>query len=595
MKMRDDMGWMFSGGARGATAGLLTLLAATFPAQPVFAQSLPEQIRVQVVPAEPGIRSILVNKRYRPIISRGIEGAVVETVTGAVDPSTVGCQVELEITLENSRVLRESADICASGGAVTVDVKREVGGRPRVVGGAGVTPAPASPSGSSSSSQPAQSQSTQTPAATAPAAQAPQTQPQTQTQPQPQVQTPPQTQAQPQTQSESRPQVQAPVQQSQPAPLPPLDSPVQPAAPVEREWTVTGTELGSTQAQLVHGSAQGADADFIARCTPQSGFITVSVPQTAAPVYQGSPVSVALKSEEFYTGYDATGSDANNPQGRPLPEFTVAATDPVWDVMARKSVLEVIVEGAVTPVSLKGSARSVRLFAAACALPDQIVDPNSNPAMAGGMGDLACAELGGIRSLDGGFRGRMLFRNARGGPIDVFWIDYSGIQQFYARLEPGQVLDQESIISNAWLVTTDVGQCLGIYISREPQQTVVIGQSNAGPIPGQQGLPQGAFTPAPPVQPMQPQAPGMLLPPAPIGNVSTTNYVCTAGIDLQVVYDTARGVAMVTEFGQVSVTLPRVNGGTGFRYESNGYVLQGQRDNVTWSRPGLYDVFCGRG
>ncbi len=578
------MGWMFSGGARGATAGLLTLLAATLPAQPVLAQSLPEQIRVQVVPAEPGIRSILVNKRYRPIISRGIEGAVVETVTGAVDPSTVGCQVELEITLENSRVLRESADICASGGAVTVDVKREVGGRPRVVGGAGAAPAPASPSGSAS--QPAQSQSTQPPAATAPAAQAPQT-PQTPAQPQPQVQT--------QTQSEPQPQAQAPVQQSQPAPLPPLDSPVQPAAPVEREWTVTGTELGSTMARLVHGSAQGADADFSARCTPQSGFITVSVPQTTAPVSQGNPISVALKSEEFYTGYDATGSDANNPQGRSLPEFTVAATDPVWDVMARKSVLEVIVEGAVTPVSLKGSARSVRLFAAACALPDQIVDPNSNPAMAGGMGDLACAELGGIRSLDGGFRGRMLFRNARGGPIDVFWIDYSGIQQFYARLEPGQVLDQESIISNAWLVTTDVGQCLGIYVSREPQQTVVIGQSNAGPIPGQQGLPQGAFTPAPPVQPMQPQAPGMLLPPAPIGNVSTTNYICTAGIDLQVVYDTARGVAMVTEFGQVSVTLPRVNGGTGFRYEANGYVLQGQRDNVTWSRPGLYDVFCGRG
>ncbi|MEH0070917.1 hypothetical protein V6L77_12275 [Pannonibacter sp. Pt2-lr] len=133
----------------------------------------------------------------------------------------------------------------------------------------------------------------------------------------------------------------------------------------------------------------------------------------------------------------------------------------------------------------------MRLFAAACALPDQIVDPSSNPAMAGGTGDLACTELGGIRSLDGGFRGRMLFRNARGGPIDVFWIDYSGIQQFYARLEPGQVLDQESIISNAWLVTTDVGQCLGIYISREPQQTVVIGQPSGSTMPVPQGLPQG--------------------------------------------------------------------------------------------------------
>lgn len=589
------MGWMFSGGAGGATAGLLTLLAVTLPAQPSLAQNLPEQIRVQVVPAEPGIRSILVNKRYRPIISRGIEGAVIETVTGAVDPSTVGCQVELEITLENSRVLRESANICASGGAVTVDVKKDVGGRPRVVGGAGVTPAPSTPSATPSAPSASGSQNNSNPqAAAAPAQSTQQPSAQNQNQQSPAAAAPAQTQAG--SQNGAQPQANAPAQQTQPAPLPQPDSSAPPAVPVEREWTVTGTELGSTMARLAHGSAQGADADFTARCTPQSGFITVSVPQTTAPVSQGSPISVALKSEEFYTSYDATGSDANNPQGRSLPEFTVAATDPVWDMMARKSVLEVIVEGAITPVSLKGSAKAVRLFAAACALPDQIVDPNSNPAMAGGTGDLACSELGGIRSLDGGFRGRMLFRNARGGPIDVFWIDYSGIQQFYARLEPGQVLDQESIISNAWLVTTDVGQCLGIYISREPQQTVVVGQASGGAMPVPQGLPQGAFTPAPSVQPQpQPQAPGMLLPPAPVGNVSTTNYICTAGIDLQVVYDTARGVAMVTEFGQVSVTLPRVNGGSGFRYEANGYVLQGQRDNVTWSRPGLYDVFCGRG
>lgn len=587
------MGWMLSGGARCTTAGLLSLLAATCSTHSVFAQNLPPQIRVQVVPAEPGIRSILVNKRYRPIISRGIEGAVVETVPGAVDPSTVSCQVELEITLENSRVLRENADICASAGAVTVDVKKDVAGRPRVVGGAGVTPAPASPSAGTQTpsspqaaaapsqntqQQPAQSQgqNQQSPAAAAPA----------QTQTQNGVQSGSQSGVQ--TQAEAP--VQAPAQQNQQSSLPPLDSPAQVPVPVEREWGVSGTELGSTQARLVHGSAQGADADFAARCTPQSGFITVSVPQTTAPVSQGNPVSVALKSEEFYTSYDAVGSDASNPQRRSLPEFTVAATDPVWDMMARKSVLEVIVEGAVTPVSLKGSAKAVRLFAAACALPDQIVDPNSSAAT-GGVGDLACTELGGIRSLDGGFRGRMLFRNGRSGPVDVFWIDYSGIQQFYARLEPGQVLDQESIISNAWLVTSDVGQCLGIYISRDPQQTVVISGGSTGNAPVQPPLPQGAFTPAPPVQP---QAPGMLLPPAPVGNVSTTNYLCTAGIDLQVVYDTARGVAMVTEFGQVSVTLPRVNGGSGFRYEANGYVLQGQRDNVSWSRPGLYDVFCGR-
>ncbi|NBN80121.1 hypothetical protein GWI72_17725 [Microvirga tunisiensis] len=565
------------------------------------AQSLPQQIQVQVVPAEPGIRSILVNKRYRPIISRGIEGAVVETVTGNVDAGSVGCDVELEVTLENSRVLRRNADICGSGGKVVVDVNRDPGpARPRVVGTEAATPArpagsaPAQGGGASGTQTTGQGSgqtSGQTGGQTTP-----------QTVPQPTGQAAPAAPAAPLSGTQTGTAATAPAGSQPATALPgaaPVATPQTPAgapgtlpatitdalagqpplapAPVERDWSVSGVQYGSQSATLLHAGPQGVDPDFQATCTLQSGVATVRLMRPSPGVTPGARVPVIVKADEFYATYDAVGS-----QGSPsLPEFTVSMTDPLWDTMARKSQLEVILDNLPQAVSLRGSAQPVRQFAAGCAEAQQIVEESRDPALANA-GELSCSEFGAVRSLDGGFRGRMVFRNARNEPVDVFWIDYSGSQRFYARLMPGQVLDQESILSNAWLVTNASGQCLGLHVSRAPRQDVVIGNRAAG-TPG-----------SPAAAPAQLPMPAGPLPPAPVGGLDTVNYLCTAGIDLQVVFDAARDVAVVTEFGQISVTLPRVASGSGFRYASGGYTFAGQRDNATWSRPGLYDAFCGR-
>lgn len=556
--------------------GLLASLALPVT---TMAQTPPSEMRIQVVPAEPGIRSILLNKRYRPIISRGIEGAVIETAPGGGDTATVGCQVELEVTLENSRVLRRSADICGSGGTVVVDVNKDPGpGRARVVGTDAV---PAAPSASS----PPASQ-TQKPVPTAQTKAPVQAAPQTQTQPTTSPSAPAEvpsvvTEALGRQQTGQQAQgngAQGTVVQTTPGAgngTIPGAAPILPALPVERSWSVSGTQLGSQTAVLVHAGPQGVDLDFQASCTPQSGLATLRLMRPSPGTTPGAMVPVTIRADEFYATYDAVGTVA---AGQTVPEFTVSLTDPLWDAMARKVQLDVILDGVSQAVSLKGSAQPVRLFTATCAEPQKIVEDSQDPALVGA-GELSCAEFGSIRSLDGGFRGRMLFRNARSEPVDVFWIDYAGAQRFYARLLPGQVLDQESILSNAWMVTSANGQCLGLYVSRAPRQDVVVGNRvSGGPSPLGSPVPLSAGP----------------LPPAPVGGVDSVNYLCTAGIDLQVQFDAARDIAVVTEFGQISVTLPRVPSGSGFRYESGGYSLAGQRDNATWSRPGLYDAFCAR-
>lgn len=46
---------------------------------------------------------------------------------------------------------------------------------------------------------------------------------------------------------------------------------------------------------------------------------------------------------------------------------------------------------------------------------------------------------------------------------DVFWIDYSGVEIYYATLFPGDAYDQGTFVTHAWMVADDFGTCLGIY------------------------------------------------------------------------------------------------------------------------------------
>lgn len=72
------------------------------------------------------------------------------------------------------------------------------------------------------------------------------------------------------------------------------------------------------------------------------------------------------------------------------------------------------------------------------------------------------------------------------------------------------------------------------------------------------------------------------------------DYLCTAGIDLNVVFSPDMQSATVAEMGYGAVTLQRQGSANTFYYESQGHVLKGQVQNATWSRPGLRDVFCAR-
>lgn len=586
------------------------------------AQPVPETIRINVEPPEPGIRSITVNKKYRPIINRDDAGVVIDTLGS--DGTPPPCEVKLEVTLENSRVLHRDANICA-GSTLVVDVSSD--GKPgavaRVVGtGTGTAAGPVAKA-------PAETASGQTQTAATDRKQ--------------------QTTGQQQTGNSSISEIKPPEDADGLEPLDQVETPISvpgedgtdtaslPAngggislgeangAPVlvtaneAREWLAEpGTQPGSPS-MLQHAVPQTDDRDFRADCSTQAGFAKITFQQAPAGLQEGMPQAVRISAGDFQNSYNAFGSSSANEAGVSLPEVNIEMTDPLWEAMIRQSELSISVEGLPAyAVSLKGSANPVRLFVATCALPQQIVSDGAYGAEEPGS-DLSCSELGRVRSVEAVRPGQIVFRNASRQPVEVHWIDYRGGERPYARLEPGQILEQQTFVSHAWSLRGAGGECRGIYVTRTPYREVVInGPADTFGVPGNDGFgnnngfdnnsgwdaPNGGGFESQPGNgfPAGPVPPGSiegnnnqpLFQQQQTAQANVADYLCTSGIDLNVVFSPDMMTATVAEMGYGAVTLQRQGGANTFYFESQGHVLKGQLQNASWSRPGLRDVFCAR-
>jgi hypothetical protein len=569
-----------------------------------LAQAVPETLRINVEPPEPGIRSITVNKKYRAIISRDDKGVVIDTQGS--DNSLPPCDVKLEVTLENSRVLHRDANIC-SGSTLVVDVSSD--GKPgavaRVVGtNSGVAAGPVSrtPDEAPEASQrPAASESSPSVTAVEPPADTGGLKPLDQ------VDTPISAPGTEGTQTAALPNdLETVVRDSLSGSG--ATEPVLVSENEARQWLAEpGTQAGAPS-MLQHAVPGTDDRDFRADCAAQSGFARLTFQQAPAGLLEGMPQAVRITAGDFAGTYSAFGSSAANEAGVSLPEVNIEMTDPLWEAMIRQSELSIAVEGLPAhSVSLKGSANPVRLFVATCSLPQQVVSDGAFGAGGEEPGsDLSCSELGRVRSVEAVRPGQIVFRNASRQAVEVSWVDYRGGERPYARLEPGQILEQQTYVSHAWTVRGAGGECRGIYVTRTPYREVVIqGPANfntpgaagndpwGAPAGGFDGQPGNGF-PAGPVPPGSIGGTGLPGGPQQTARANVADYLCTAGIDLNVVFSPDMQSATVSEMGYGAVTLQRQGGANTFYFESQGHVLKGQIENATWSRPGLRDVFCAR-
>ncbi|MFN3249654.1 hypothetical protein [Roseibium album] len=574
-----------------------------------LAQSVPETVRVNVEPSEPGIRSIAVNKQYRPIISRDDKGVVIDTMGS--NNKLPPCDVKLEVTLENSRILHRDADLC-SGSTLVVDVSSDgkPGATARIVGtSSGVSAGPVAnapaDTGASQTSTPSVQQSGQSDeqavAEVSPSSESGGLQPLEQVDTPISASDPNNPAGTPGSTGDFETTVRESLSggagNTQAILVSPADG---------REWeSEPGGQPGSIST-LQHTVPQTDNRDFRADCTTQSGFAKITFQQAPAGLQEGMPQAIRVTAGDYSATFNAFGSSNANEAGISLPEVNIEMTDPLWEAMIRQSELSIAVEGLQPyPVSLGGSANPIRLFVATCSLPQQIVgdgafgeDPGS---------DLSCSELGRVRSVEAVQPGQIVFRNSGRQPVEVHWVDYRGGERPYARLEAGQILEQQTYVSHAWTVRGANGECRGIYVTQSPYREVVIGGSgtfgntNAGGFggsnSGQGGFQGDQFGNGIPNGPVPPGSVGGDNQPNFQQQAARTNvadYLCTAGIDLNVVFSPDGQSATVAEMGYGAVTLERFGSANTFHYEGQGHILKGQLQNATWTRPGLRDVFCAR-
>lgn len=68
----------------------------------------------------------------------------------------------------------------------------------------------------------------------------------------------------------------------------------------------------------------------------------------------------------------------------------------------------------------------------------------------------------------------LTFQNHTPAPVDIFWVDFEGVEQHYGAIEPGREWEQETFPGHLWRFRQN-GQLLGFYaVERDAQQTYAI-------------------------------------------------------------------------------------------------------------------------
>jgi von Hippel-Lindau disease tumor supressor len=55
------------------------------------------------------------------------------------------------------------------------------------------------------------------------------------------------------------------------------------------------------------------------------------------------------------------------------------------------------------------------------------------------------------------------FINQRSVPVKTYWLDYWGKRKFYAQIQPGDKVIQQTYVTHPWVITDVSNNCLGVY------------------------------------------------------------------------------------------------------------------------------------
>ena len=58
----------------------------------------------------------------------------------------------------------------------------------------------------------------------------------------------------------------------------------------------------------------------------------------------------------------------------------------------------------------------------------------------------------------------MKFTNRSKNTKRIYWLNYSGVRELYAKLAPGRTYRVDTFVTHPWVITRSTGDCYAIYL-----------------------------------------------------------------------------------------------------------------------------------
>ena len=79
--------------------------------------------------------------------------------------------------------------------------------------------------------------------------------------------------------------------------------------------------------------------------------------------------------------------------------------------------------------------------------------------------DAGCAAEDSFRSTEGSTATEITFVNHSARAIRTYWLNYQGKRVYYAEIQPGGSLKQQTYFSHPWVITGSAsGECIAIFL-----------------------------------------------------------------------------------------------------------------------------------
>jgi len=79
--------------------------------------------------------------------------------------------------------------------------------------------------------------------------------------------------------------------------------------------------------------------------------------------------------------------------------------------------------------------------------------------------DAGCAAEDNFRSSEGASPTAITFINRSARAIRTYWLNYQGKRVYYAEIQPGKSLTQQTYFSHPWVITGSAsGECIAIFL-----------------------------------------------------------------------------------------------------------------------------------